>query len=355
VVLLETARHWEEQAKKVVDAARLRHEGGLKGQRRYTELGLGKLGPPPPVPDTNLDKDVFVDRALERLTPLGVEILPVPTVDVSEILYRDLAGKKPFANSGKGFRDTLIWLSAKSLFAKLDKGARAYLVSANTTDYCLDGSLHPDLATEVAPFEIALTHVADLDELVESDDVRPLIAGLATSDEALAMFLRTAGEEVVEPYPDPTIGDLIQEALEEAASVLVGEEIATGNEESSGFDFTEVHLPDEIETPIITQVGADPGSVEWETYETYDEDTLLIRATIEADVEIEGFVFKGDYGGVADEVRLLDFDATEHYAAVAVIVEALLVFQMRVEAGAGFVESTEFELAEGLISRDAGD
>lgn len=349
VVLRETARHWEKQASDAEKQAKGRYDRALKGRKMFDYLGLGDSGEPPPVPDPTIDPDTFVEALVDRITELGVEIVLLPNVGVPEILERDLARKKPFAESGKGFRDVLIWHSVKELFAKLLQGSKAFFVSSNTDDYCLDSDFHPDLLAEIDDLKIDFMHVKTLDELFEADPIEPLIAQLAATREELDAFLRAAIEEVeIEPSFEPDINDVIREALETAASALVDEEISVGPEGGSGLDFTNVLIPDLIESPTIVHVETDPRSIYWEAYETYEEDTLLVRATIDADVEIQGFVHKGDYYGIEDMLDVINFDWNDHYALVSANVSARLVFHVRLESGVGIVEATEFELAEPL-------
>lgn len=351
VVLLERARHWEEQATDAVKAAKGRYGRAVKGRKSFSDLGLGELADPIPVPHVPIDRGVAHEELVERLTKLGVEILPLPTVTVPEILERDLAGKRPFDKSGKGFRDALIWHSVKELLAQLKSDCIVYFVTNNTGDFCLGDDLHPDLQSEIGGLGLDLRRVGKLDELVETDPISPLIAGLAATDEELEAFLTTAMEAEAEDFPTPSIGDLIREALESAVSALIDEEIQTDADEMRfGLDFSEIAIPREIDSPTIVHVEPDPKSVEWDTYETYDEETLLIRASIDAEVEVQGFVYKSDYYGMEDEVTLIQFDWNDHMSFVQASVEARLVFQLRVEAGAGVVEQAEFEMAESLIA-----
>jgi hypothetical protein len=346
VVLRETARHWEKEAADAVNQAEGRNERALKARKTFAYLGLGDLGEPPPVPDTTVDPAAFLEKLVDRLTQLGVEILPLPQVGVPEILDRDLARKKPFAESGKGFRDALVWHSVKELLARLPHGENACFVTNNTDDYCLDGDFHPDLVAEIDDLKIDFKHVRTLQELFEIDAMKPLVAQLAATRGELEAFLRTVDEVEIEEFAEPDINEVIRDALEAATSTLVDEEIATWPERGVGLDFTEVAVPDEIESPTIAYVETDPKSVDWDAYETYEEETLLIRATIDADVGIQGFVFKADYYGIEDQVDLIEFDWNDHYAFVSASVPARLVFQVRLESGVGAVENTEFELAE---------
>lgn len=132
VVLRETGRHWEEQAKTALTRV-------LHGQKSLAELGLGESDVAAGVREVTVDPDAFCERQINRLTSLGVEILPSPNVGVAEILDRDLARRKPFAKSGKGFRDVLIWHSVKERSASLPKGSLVYFVSNNTNDYWFHG------------------------------------------------------------------------------------------------------------------------------------------------------------------------------------------------------------------------
>lgn len=347
VVLRETARHWEKQANKALKAARERYGRALRGRKVFADLGLGDLAEPPRVPDVAIDRMAFHKGLAERLASVGVEILPLPKVGVPEILDRDLDRRKPFAESGKGFRDVLIWHSVIELLSGLTRNDTVYFVTNNTGDYCKEGNLDPDLLSEIDPSGAGLKHVTTLAELVERDVMRPLVSGLVASDEELETFLQAAMELEV-GYFEPTIGDLVREELELAAKNLVNEEIQTGIENGYGLDFSEIAIPDQIESPTIVHVEADPKTVDWDAYETYEEDTLLIRASIDADVDIQGFVYKADYHGMEDEVSVIEFDWNEHMAFVGTSVEARLVFQLRIEADAGMVEGTEFEAAEGL-------
>lgn len=347
VVLQEAARHWDEQAQKTL--TRL-----LQAPKSLADLGLEEFDLPAVVHGMKVDPDAYLKKAVERLSPLGVEILPLPNVGVADVLSRDLARKKPFAKSGKGFRDALIWHAAKELLATLPSQTLVYFVSNNTEDYSKDGELHPDLLSEIDDLDLDMRYVTTLDQLLASDAVRPLVEKLSPSPQELERFLRASIEQAeIEDY-EPSIGDVIREAIDDVVADLTGEEISTGIEYGSGLDFSDVFFPHEMEAPSIGYIQIEPNSLEWDAYETYEEETLLVRATVDADVEIEGFVFKADYYGIEGDVSLIEFDWNKHYALVGTSVPARLVFQLRLEAGTRLVEDIEFEMAENLIASGDG-
>ena len=46
-----------------------------------------------------------------ELSTIGIVVLPLPSVSQEIMMKRDLAIRKPFDPTGKGYRDTLIWLT----------------------------------------------------------------------------------------------------------------------------------------------------------------------------------------------------------------------------------------------------
>ncbi len=124
VVLREVARHWKEQA----DKAQTRV---VQGTKSLADLGLGSFPTPAGLEELAIDPNNFLEQQVERPASLGIEILPLPKVDVSELLERDLTRRKPFAPSGKGFRDALGWHSARELIGTLPPETVVYFVSKN--------------------------------------------------------------------------------------------------------------------------------------------------------------------------------------------------------------------------------
>jgi hypothetical protein len=356
VVLRETARHWEARASEAVEEASKRHSGLHKSRRAFEYLGLGQISPPAALPSVHVDVPAFYDRLVVKLRSLEVEILPLPKVGIAELLERDLARRKPFADSGKGFRDALIWHSVTELLLTLGPESPLYFVSNNVEDFWLDDAFHPELLAEIEPLERDFRPVRQLDEVLEAEAVKPLVAELEPTDGELEAFLRRSLEEAeVESYEEISISNLIRESVAAAAVDLAGDEIASeGTEPSSGLDFSEMDIPHELETPTVVHVEVDPASFDWDAYETYEEETMLIRAEIDAEVEIEGYVFKADYYILEGDLCLLDADWNDHYVRAAITLPARLIFQVRVEAGSGVVEHTDFEMAEPRLLADAG-
>jgi hypothetical protein len=82
----------------------------------------------------------------------GFAILGVPEVSHEEIVMRDLRRRKPFAPTGKGYRDCLIWHTI--LFFAKSSADEVVFVTKNVADFALNGALHPDLVEDLADGQI---------------------------------------------------------------------------------------------------------------------------------------------------------------------------------------------------------
>jgi PIN domain len=122
VSILEHVRHYEREAPRI--ESKLKPELGS-----YAKV----FGFKPPSLPTPFDAAAFEKYFRKRLSELGIKILAIPPVSHADLVARDLAEKKPFAASGKGYRDALIWLS----FLEVLDGTttRAVLVTNNTSDF----------------------------------------------------------------------------------------------------------------------------------------------------------------------------------------------------------------------------
>ena len=90
---------------------------------------------------------LFRDRLLARLDAANVNTPDYPTNSHEEIVKRATSRRRPFDDSGSGYRDTLIWFNLLDLAGDLD--GRILLV-AKDKDFRGDhGSLHDDLINDL--------------------------------------------------------------------------------------------------------------------------------------------------------------------------------------------------------------
>lgn len=83
----------------------------------------------------------------ETLTKFNGLLLPIPKIDINDIVKRSIKRQKPFSNGDRGFRDTLIWLSTLELI-----GPNSFVsyITNNTKDFFYKKSKdpHPELLAE---------------------------------------------------------------------------------------------------------------------------------------------------------------------------------------------------------------
>jgi hypothetical protein len=348
VVMRETARHWEDQAAEAIQTARQRVERISKSIEVFDDLGLDASQLPDTIAvTTSADREQFHDAMRQRLLGLRVDLRGIPDhVRIETILARDLDRKKPFDSTGKGFRDALIWETTKQVVLESADGDLIFFVTNNSKDYGdSSGALAPELLEEVHEAAGILVWVKDLDDLMSSEQMAPLETSLTRSDAELALFVAAASKPNEPDYAPPSIGQVVRDAVLSAMDDLVSDDVETANETTSGHDFTELMIPSELESLSISSIHADDSTLTWQTYETYDDTTLLIRAEVVADVELDGFAYKYDAVHM-DQLHISDWDWNDHMAHVTISVRPRLIFQVRLEQGMDAAEECKLEGVE---------
>lgn len=105
----------------------------------------------------------------KRLDFAQVEVVPLPSALHEDVITRDISGRKPFNRSGKGYRDTLIWLSFLDWASRSStgRGGPLYFVSANRNDFAghKANQLHEDLVADL-PVGVDVIYLERLSDLV---------------------------------------------------------------------------------------------------------------------------------------------------------------------------------------------
>ena len=70
--------------------------------------------------DCNKEIGKYKDKLLSILKMRDIDVLPYPKTDHEKLVSKDLAGKKPFKDKGKGYRDALIWESVLDFCKNLE-------------------------------------------------------------------------------------------------------------------------------------------------------------------------------------------------------------------------------------------
>jgi hypothetical protein len=141
VVLEEIENKFRHELAKATNAAakELRHSATLLDDRDLKS----------PLHDLDVQSEVkrYRRHLEEHLRKHGVRSLSVPNVSHADILQRAIAKRKPFNESGKGYRDTLIWYATLELYRQTD--VPVYLVTGNTKDFGANNQFANDLLDDI--------------------------------------------------------------------------------------------------------------------------------------------------------------------------------------------------------------
>ncbi len=281
------------------------HHKYLKGVRSLARMGYEvKTATENDFIEKEIDKKG--QEYLERLKELGIKVLPYPSTKHNAIVHKELFGKKPFANSQKGYRDSLIWETVlEQLIPVKDLlfDTQVWFLSSNTHDFAAkDKTLHPDLIEDFTGkgfMECAVELVADLDkffnetingELEELDSIAKTLRdkhkfNRINLDDELRSLL----------YDEYVLGDVLLQEDEDGATIL----------------------PQMYENPSVEDVNLQ--SINSVTVHRLQDGTAIVDCDIDAEAEFEFYLFKGDYALLDDDspITILDRDWNEHYSLAA--------------------------------------
>lgn len=321
VVLLELSRQWLEDVQGKSTEVRT---GVKQLNEALVDFGLARVDVGLPKPD----RSVFYDYAENLFRSKRAEIPSPPEVSVRELLAKEIEVRKPFARLGTGFRDALIWETAREICNGLsDPGTAVIFVTNNHNDFCdkKGGGLHEDLRQDLAEgqhFDV----VPSLYDLLRHPQIDPLVKTFRVLEET---FTRERLVELV----DGAISDLHGVDVEEALGVYTGD------------GMYEVPISTGLSSVAFEEIIFEEDTISSEIYRAGDE--LTIRVTVEADCSFDGFVYKGEYFLYDDAVgfSVLE-DWNDH------VFRASVRRRLRFTFSAAFTEDTRDDV---VLSLDEAD
>lgn len=298
IVLEEVKNHYREDLEQAMKAywkslERLHHlEWSLQSDRPFREKPLEK--PPEDHPLVNIEKKVegyslYLDS---RLKELNARYVDFPSVPHSSVANRAVSKRKPFSESGKGYRDTLIW---ESILAEATPDKEPIsLITKNTKDFAAEdsNSLHQDLIEDLTVLGMPKDRVklySSLEGFIESH-VAPLLSRLTEVEKQL------------------TEGTFKPLSLQKFLELQEQEIVKVINEE----------LPDLLSEPKFDEPSVEnlyqPAVISSVSVYQNEENTLFIEFITNYDVDAEFFIFKADYYTLdeeEDEFSIYDSDWNE--------------------------------------------
>ena len=259
----------------------------------------------------------FREQYEGELQAKNIKILPYPNVDHKSIVAKELDKKKPFKDSQKGYRDSLIWetvksevIPAKDLFGE----CQILLLTRNIKDFADASGLHKDLKDELL-------------ELGYSDNV----IELGTDCEKFF-------KDVIQPEFEEL--DEIKEALNAKGSY---NRISVQNDIAQIFNMQfvehmldsvddyglQMYLPYYCESPFVEYV--DDPIVETESVIRLADGTVMIGCNVRIAAEISYYIDRSNFGDAYDDIHpyVTNYHHNEHYLEVSNLIELNTVVNIR--------------------------
>jgi hypothetical protein len=321
ITVQEHSAHYRQQAQGIAQKAKT-------SLNDFSNLLLkGKVPILPALQDTATFEPAF----RERLEELGIDIVPIPPVNHTTLVARDLEHVKPFDNNGKGYRDALLWLGV--LNAINATTTNFFFVTSNANDFCKSDKstpkeLHLDLAKELqqrAPGCTAAVY-ASPGELVEHI-VKPHLKAIAEDEAATQELLKRIQSDTYEHF-------------------ILADVVTNGLDTFSGLEATGSFLVDgtPLEEPIWVTMLEAAQNLEATAVFRLADDRYVCEGTAEASATLEGFLDRFEAFNQAElgNVHITDPDWNDHYAEVEVAnAPAIIAFSFEFDPAAGDISSFE--------------
>ncbi|SDP94947.1 protein of unknown function [Mucilaginibacter sp. OK268] len=274
--------------------------------------------------------EIFNKLFDSQIIKLDIKIIPYPSISHEALVKRALARKKPFSESGRGYRDALIWESIKSLIQpqqKLINEPEIIFITKNHTDFGdKDYNLHPDLLdnlnTDKIP-EHSIKINPDMDKFI-NEYINPKLK-----------LLNDIKSGLIE-------GDFKRLNIKKLVSNLVFNFL-----DSREFGFDEIDFPQEFENPSVSEIYDDYQFTVNDVRQLSD-DEILIDGEVEVTCTFDFYIYKSDYYSMNEDdmPSISDKDWNDHYVAAYEDRIIKLKFLLTVNNSFTEVTSSEIELTD---------
>jgi hypothetical protein len=301
VIIPEVVR--DELRRQRREAAQESHAQAAKGIRAMAKAGVDVAETDAHLKTSFERIDADIDAAFATLfNREGVALEPTPHIDVTKIVERDLARRRPFQEithnqktKSLGFRDVVIWETVLSALDSARGNEKVLFVSSDKGFLSDDSkSLHPDLLRDLDERGIDRSRLVSIKNVLHATT-----AIKATATQAAQVTAAT-------------------DALYELVGQEVSEQLVYGGD--YGYpDFVNFTVP-EIEGAYISGIDQTSG------FEISEGETLT--ATAEANVYLEGAVLKGDWYVDQGASIELGGELNKHYFDASSEVQVRVVVEM---------------------------
>ena len=252
---------------------------GAERKLQQAQSDLAAVGATLELPNLDLTASVeeFREQLLKLLSTSKADVLTLPDVRHEKLVRRALERRKPFAASGAGYRDALIWETVLTLVGETDE--EIVLVTTNSKDF----------ATDKAGTDLAGDLVRDLQERNAVGRVR-LIPSLKAFKEAFVAAETIAADDLDNRLnTDSPVRDQLFDALRSQlrAHVFDRDDISDRSRETGDLDLPSGTIGATIVRMTVTNVEQLHGVSVLSARVSEDDVLLDLDAELEAEIELE--------------------------------------------------------------------
>ncbi len=261
-----------------------------------------------------------------QMLKLGIKTIPVPVISHETLMMKAVLKKKPFSESGNGYRDALIWESIKQTYIELISTSELPIVfiTANSTDFCEKGKIHPDLQSELK--ELGL----DVDNVIFVNSIEDFINRFY-SDKLEILDLKMKFIE------GSTVTDSLKIEIEKDVFKFL---------EFKSFNPEDLSIPQEYENPTVSSIYEDY-EYTFKEFKKLSDSEIIVSLTIEVTCELDVFIFKSDYLVLDDDTapKIWDSDWNNHYFACSTETQIELDISLMIDIDTYEIISIDIDLA----------
>lgn len=301
--------------------------------------------------DVHMSSDYVLGELKDAAARVGGIILPSPNVDAQHLASAAIGRQKPFKTNGEGTGDYLIWRTVVGV-AESHPNREIFFVTNNYKDFSVSSKErdrpHPDLAKDL-PAECKFSILGALGLLNSvlnnrrDADQPKTVASEATQDAFSPNEVQTAGTEHSDSDVRALDVAVAKACLDYLDTDVMYQEVAdNGYEYSSGLEVLGNKYPREFQNATVSYIEGDPDTVTWQHDEDFDGTTTIGTATVEGQIEFEGYMFKSDLA-LADAnngIYVSNSNHNRHMAEVTFSSDFFAELALRIEAN-GVPEITE--------------
>jgi hypothetical protein len=331
VVLEEVINHRRE------DLAKAKSEIH-KALREFNRLirDFTGLGSPAAVISKKSREDPYEKFLSSELGNLNAQTPDYSDIPHTEVVKRDLDRRKPFQESGKGYRDTLLWETIVRNCIKKDTAT--VLITDNVRDFYHSGDhLHKDLSQELVAKNVEGSTVILCRDLATFTDTYIVPYLRKRKDFAVLVQNRKVQGLDLSKVCDENIDSLI-ESLNESPFVMMGD-------------------PGQYEPEVdVVDVGTEFNVTE---ASEVSENVLLVVFVCQAEVSFTFFLSHSEYYSMSEResrnIAVLEPNWNEHVMQVETSTSASFMCRLTFNSETQEVESFEVESVESLDDPSSND